>query len=575
MMLSLKHFFTKNKNLLIILFNLVISGLFLSVFGLRYYMDDNRFFAVFIAEGEYTAYFINYFLCAVCGILQKIIYPLNAFSIFSLIVAYFAFLLLHKILSERISYFRSFFVMLFIYAFFGVNHYTSISFTMLPALLTSVGLLSIIHYLDFNYKIKGVIVGIIFTILGSLYRFNIFLVCLVIVGLYYMLFYYLNNKNDSNLLKVAKSFFNFKFILIISIIFVSTFTLNLLSNVINTSSDELKTYVEYTSLRSQIYDYKIPSYDEAKNDYDKISISRNDLEMLSNPYLDIDGAFTIDNLKKIISIRDKYYPKDSIINSCISNIKLLFGNTFFSITDVGMAIWALIIIMFLYFLFIKKQFFPITILIITISMVFLIYLWYNQRAPYRAIYPVLLSDILVLLFTFSKQSYKGKIIKNEKILLVIFSVTVFIVITPLSYKTNDSISNKFIYTDGYVETINYIENNKNIKFVIGQGVNVSYHHNYENPWIINIPEIPKNSKTFLTTQYLSSYDNKKMKEFGTDNLYKFLIDNDDVYFVDTIKSNNLNKFNTYLNEHYSNGSEIEMSLYKSFGDYRIYSVRRK
>ena len=44
--------------------------------------------------------------------------------------------------------------------------------------------------------------------------------------------------------------------------------------------------------------YSIPTYEEAKVEYNKIGISENDLNMLKNQYLDKNGAFSIENMKK-------------------------------------------------------------------------------------------------------------------------------------------------------------------------------------------------------------------------------------------------------------------------------------
>lgn len=69
--------------------------------------------------------------------------------------------------------------------------------------------------------------------------------------------------------------------------------------------------------------------------------------------------------------------------------------------------------------------------------------------------------------------------------------------------------------------------------------------------------------------------NHKEKVFGTNNVYKYLINNKNAYFIDTVEQNQSDMFCKYLNEYYSNGSKIEMKLYKSIGDYRIYSVMSK
>lgn len=64
--------------------------------------------------------------------------------------------------------------------------------------------------------------------------------------------------------------------------------------------------------------YSIPTYEEAKVEYNKIGISENDLNMLKNQYLDKNGAFLIENMKKMVQIQNKYNASNGIVQTFVS-----------------------------------------------------------------------------------------------------------------------------------------------------------------------------------------------------------------------------------------------------------------
>ncbi len=582
MVSSLKKFMKNNRNILIIIgFNLIISCIFLALFGLKYYMDDNKYFAIFIAEGYYESIFTNYFLLAFCGLVQSIVYPINAFSLVSIILAEISFISIHFVFYKRQNLKWSFLIMTFIYAFFGVNHINSISFTLLPTLLASSGFLLIINSLHDNYKVTKIIIGTLLVIFSSFYRFKIFLSCFAVIGVLYLIIYFIDLRNEKDKIRVSiRKLFNLKFVSILMIVLITTFSFNFISQQINISTDELIYYKEYTSLRSQVWDHEIPSYYEAKDDYDKIGITENDLDMLKNQYFDDNGAFSIDTLNQIVQIRDSYTTAKGVLVSFVSMCKILFSNTFFTVTEIGITMWALIGLSLLYIIFMKKKYYFILASSIILILFFYTYLWIGARAPYRAIYSVIFSCIVLLIYSLSSKGINDKFKKFfTKKITTFFSIFVSIIllfmITPMTYTNSSAVNNKINYISGHDELVNYINENSDKKFVVGQAVSASDSYNLQKPLQIRVPELHNNAITFYGTYHLSPYANHKAELFGADNVYSYLINNKDAYFVDTIEQNQYKMFERYLNDHYANGSEIEMSLYKSIGDYRIYSVRNK
>lgn len=132
-------------------------------------------------------------------------------------------------------------------------------------------------------SIIGIIVGIVLSVFGSMYRFNVFITVFFIFGLYYIVYNLVISKSKFSL--KMKKIFNLKFIVAFILLITCAFSCKTISSFVY-NFPEMQYYSEYTSARSKVYDYYIPTYSEAKSDYDKIGVSENDLVMLQKLYMD-------------------------------------------------------------------------------------------------------------------------------------------------------------------------------------------------------------------------------------------------------------------------------------------------
>lgn len=575
----------KNNNKIKIIYSIVFNLIVLLLFGIftniYYDMADSLVFAEYIAEGYYQISFTNYFLCAFCGLIQNVIYPINAYVVIMIFVSFCSFALLTKIFLDKYGYLYATLIIVFIYSFFGVNHYSTISFTLATALPCAVGLLGLIHYHLMDKWKCGSIVSLIVVLCGSTYRFQAFEATFAVAGVFYILIKIKNYFKENAKFKI-KNFlgfvFNKRFLLLFLILITVVFSCDVVSTKINNSTDELKYYTEYTNLRSQVWDYQIPSYEEAKEKYEEIGISENDLKMLDKMYMDDEGAFTVQKLEQIKALGDDFYANRSKLSVIASMIWVEGTDTFLAVTDKGMSLWSLFIVLAVYFLIIRKKYYFIPIILSLESAFLYIYLWLFGRCVYRAVYPIVLCAILCIIYSFDKSSLKSfNFIKNKNVLksvLSIFTIILAIVITPLSYSCNlHSEVGPLENAKGYEEMLSYIKQNSNKKFMFSKGSSVIPVDNYKNPWLISVPEYLENTISFDGTYYREPYSNKKTKEFGTDNLFKYVIDNDNVYFVDNASVDYIRIFTKYLDEHYSKDSTIEYNLVKSIGDFNIYTIK--
>lgn len=64
-------------------------------------MTDTLNYSTYIAEGDYLLKFTNYFLCLFCGLIQKFIYPLNAYAVVDLLLYFILFVVISHVLIEK------------------------------------------------------------------------------------------------------------------------------------------------------------------------------------------------------------------------------------------------------------------------------------------------------------------------------------------------------------------------------------------------------------------------------------------------------------------------------------------
>ena len=539
--------------------NAVIFILFLLFSSFHYDMADTMVFSEHIASGDNYIIFTNYLLCWLAGVLQKLIYPVNAYVLIELIVSFIAFCAITYVLTDKFNSFCSGCTTIVLYAFFGVNHYATASFTLTAALLSVSGLFCLFHFVMKDKSIIGIIVGIVLSVFGSMYRFNVFITVFFIFGLYYIVYNLVISKSKFSL--KMKKFFNLKFIVAFILLITCAFSCKTISSFVY-NFPEMQYYSEYTSARSNVYDYYIPTYSEAKSDYDKIGVSENDLVMLQKLYMDDEGAFSIEKLKSIDQVKSKYYKSISLFTTIKNMVKIEALDALFGFNDKGMLIWIFAIALIILLITMKKRYYFIPIVLLFGVGVIYLYLWIIQRCVYRVVYGPVFAAVLCMIYSinvkdirewvkkfynkmYSNITMKKRVHAGFLAFVLLFSA----VVLPISFHGNLYMEGASSHPDGYDEMISYIKSNPDKKFEFSKVSMPTVKDQCENPLIINVPNSYKNTITFDGTYYRDISSNKAIKDFGTNNLYRNLINNDNVYFVDSKQSTDMKYFEIYLNEH--------------------------
>ena len=315
-----KHF----KIIYSLILNTVIMAFFLIAFQLRYEMPDDFVFSNLITDGSYNFSFMSPVMASLMGLLQNIIYPVNAYVIVCLVAAFFACTAITRVFIDKFNPITTFCFTLVFNGFLGINHYGTIAYTRMAALMSVAGFLCIIHYSNKEKWKLGTVIGIILTVFGSIFRFAIFEVC-VALAVFFVLGksiteYFRKNKEERKFIDIIKIIFEPKRLISAVVAVVLCFGISYTASFVIKSDKNVDYFTKYTAARSAVYDYQLPEYDTHKDGYLEINIDENDLLMLRNLYMDDEGAFTYDKLKEIRSVKNKV---DSNETSIVENMKLM------------------------------------------------------------------------------------------------------------------------------------------------------------------------------------------------------------------------------------------------------------
>lgn len=507
--------------------NILLLAAYLAFCSFYIEIPDNIAYSQFIAEGDYTFDYMDFFVCAFIGLIQKITYPLNAFVAVHFCFSYISFFVITFVFVHKFKYFYGTLLTIMIMSFYAVSHYGNLSFTRDAGLFCAAGFLLIVHFSEKKKCMVLLTVGGLLVLIGAQYRFQVFLVSSCIVAVFMFAESIALMTGETRKEKILSAFHLLferrRLVSLLSVLFLCI-VMHCGSVFINTSTPELSYYREYTYARQVVYDYPIPDYDDCKEEYDKIGFDQNDIDMNRAWYLDDSGAFTLTNLKELKTIRDDYSAQNKdcfqlmtkIISNEIGNLR--------GLGDKGIALFGFIVIISSFFLLMKKQYYYIPVCLSLAIFVFYYYLWNTDRnPPYRAVYMLWISSSIFILYSFrvDRLNKLWKKLANKQIIrgALISGVLLFATLG--------------FYLSG-------IANFGTSKYNV---------HDYSVFLFEENSEIKKQTANFVNTYYQYTNTLRHMAEFGTDNMYSNLL-NANVFFVCNSNEDHSDMMREYLVKYY-------------------------
>lgn len=543
--------------------NVLVMGVFLLCTNIAYEWPDDFEMSVWIArDGAPYMGYLNIVLSWLIMLVQKIVPFCNAFVLLELFFAFLSFTAITYVFLDKFRSYKGLIVSLFIEAVFVWNHYSVIQFTKTSAILLLAGFLLVLHGLIKKKKLRFQVTGIAFILFGTFYRFLNFYVAAAFAAVYVAADFIVNKRyaGFAGAGKKWREFFRYArpYLICCLVILALSFSFQAASKMIKTSTEELRYFADYNSYRAYVVDYPIPDYEAHQKEYRELGMSENDYKMLGGWYLDDQGATDLQTLKGIKKIQT-----DEI--NYISFFKNVVGNELYEIrtfSNSGFLILVFLALLALYAVFCKKRsyFFPAGL--IAACGVLYTYLNYIGRMPYRAVYGIWVFAIVLLLYSlscncFRERMYRAVTSKKKvfafvlSLLLAVFSVVGFHIFMR---------NNQALFTsEPKQEFESYAASQPEKIFVLSINANKQIRNNsaqYTHPLSYLDPDKDLNTVTFGMTAYASPYYKEQLRKLGFSNLYKDMVDNENVYFVDTYEVSMVCR---YITEHYFEGSGEEVT----------------
>lgn len=549
--------------------NLVIAIAIFACTDLMYETNDDQGIAERIANGYPYISFVNYFLCRILIALQSIIPGANALVLFQIFMSFASFTVIMGLLLEgdRPAVFRL--AGIAVISIFCIDHYQYIQFTKTSAVMLVAGSMLLMDAFVQRRSTARFLIAFVFIFLGSWLRFMNTLVVIAFAGVFLIAWVAANRHSITR-----ERYFTDRQIAVYAAVIVLTagvFASDHATKAINSGSDELRAYNEYDSYRAVVTDYAAKAdYENRKSEYTKLGISENDLELVQNWYLDYDGAAGIDKLRGIAHI---YSLSDSDNGSMKDAVKSFVKNVMIDVKTLnrtGVHILLLLAAALMGLLLMRPRYSVYVIAVGILSAGLYVYLFYTGRALYRGTYVIDITAMMWLLYYIRPEFMRGEGPKIRMLLnimcVIMIAVTLagHVTIQGSLAKQYETKCERHIST----ELIDYIGENRSCFFVLGDGTR-GYDDRFFEPL-----KYPLDARTANCSQAggwgtMSPYTLGRLKQYGLDNMFSDLIDNDNARIVSTERMRSLE---TYLNKWYGNGRHIEFVRTDRILNYNIYKV---
>ena len=295
----------RSEILLAVLLNLIVLGIVFFIFDPYFETNDDSTMA-WISEGGTSGYsdrlvYINILYGKLIKALNMWFSGIRWYSVVFFVIMFWAFTTITyiflKVWKKRSGILFSL-VFLSVFAYYT---YVSVQFSRVAGLASAAGILLVFFALDKGTEHKAVMIiaGVILALIGSMIRFNVFLmVCAVMcgLGLWKMAEFYRHGG-----WKALKKIF--PYIGVMAFLGVGSLGLEMYDTYSYNAYPEWKNYKEYDNLRSEIIDYGFPSYYENSETYDSLGLNGEDVWFYQNWNFADPEKFNIESMEKILELR--------------------------------------------------------------------------------------------------------------------------------------------------------------------------------------------------------------------------------------------------------------------------------
>jgi len=227
-------------------------------------------------SGEASPYtlVIGYLLSWFIYQLQALIPQLNWLTIFELFSVWISFSFLSWLFIRKKTI-QGYVAFILFPLLFEISFYTSLTYARSACILSFTGLMLIWVFSSEKYNISGILCGVVFFLLGSLFRFACIYIAIPYVGILVVRHYW----------KYRKEFMKEKYKGCLPIFFlfgtlIMAFSLYGIHKLKYQEFKERSGYVEFNAIRAKAFDYLPDSYEKYAEEFNDIGVSYNDYQMI-------------------------------------------------------------------------------------------------------------------------------------------------------------------------------------------------------------------------------------------------------------------------------------------------------
>lgn len=295
----------KDRVLFAMILNVILVAGLLILFRPIYETNDDITLCN-IVDGSWGTYspnlvYINRLLGYLLSGLYKTFGVISWYAVLHYAVLFFSFCAITNVVLHKIDSLYKIAVLLIFLCVFGFETYLKIQFTKTAGVATAAGVLLLLEYIsgEFRSKIR-VFFGYLLALAGFMYRTDQFLLTMLLLsGIGVMILF--DGKGRDWIKKIMRAFVLFVPLLVLAMGLYfwdrSGYT-----------SDEWRSYMEYNSVRGELYDFLFPDWNTFHNEYKELGIDAESYNFyrLWN-HLD-DDYFSVDTMKKLIAMREQNKP---------------------------------------------------------------------------------------------------------------------------------------------------------------------------------------------------------------------------------------------------------------------------
>lgn len=528
--------------------------------------DDNVMMSIasgFFGHPDNHLVFINIIHSTVLQRLTMIIPHVNWYMVIMFSLLMISFTILTYIILDSFSNKVSGVILLAITFTFSIDAYLAYQFTKCAGIFTAVGIFFLVHCVKRKKAASFYLLGILFVLLGSFYRYLMSLVVIFFIFGCLLVFELIEFKGK-------RSEYNRDHLYKFSILFISLIILiasGRSMDIISRNNDGWNPYYHYNSYRGQIRDYYFIEYSENVDFYKSLGLSENDYNNLKIWNISDPDVYTLDRFKAIVNETEQQQNGNS---------------TDFQVSQ---------LVIFLFNAVIKNKYF------IVVSVLFLFLLYYAQQ---RKLYIV--RGLVVLLGILSLNAFlfvMGRYGINRVDFCIWFASIVLLFINSyyMSFREieiNTRDTNKFYKFIGcgilvctalrmsvhsietyeikrdqndYFQLLNYVDSHKKNNYFIDAS---STHYGYAEAWDSPKFGYDHNNMIWLggwltnSPLVLHQWENRNIT-----NPFKDMCNQPHSYYICRYQSN-MDILIEYLRENYD--QNISMKTVRNYGAYVIYKI---